>query len=466
LLACGTRDGASAATLPLLASGAEQLVFPYVVVTESWYTGITLVNPDQETAQVRLKAFAEDGTWLGQSSFQMESRTKFARLLSGLIGGVDAGRIRFLQVESTQPLIGFELFGSFFDEGLAGMPAIPAGGQDLTRQAIPEPPAVEKGSPAQAPSVPTGLQGWGRSGSEICLTWCANPADEGVTGYRVYMLDGTFVRPVGNTSGIHLTVAGLRPSTTYRFYIKAVNQNNVVSGNSPLAGAKTLAAGQTEGCYRLLYNSLADPGQYLHGFTVSSLDGVATSLQLQLYNAAGARIWAQTVTLSGREQFTRLLDGLVPAAILPGAAYLRAVADVRLLGFQLYYNSAGSGLPFHLDGLPSAGRGAQRLILPVFRAGEGWDAYLELTNVASGNNPVTVEAWSADGVRLGAWSATMAGAAHLRLGLEALFHGLAGQIGVLDVRASGPVVPDLWILSPDGTRVVSYLGLVVHNAQP
>lgn len=119
----GTTDLAAQTNLPFLEYPEKFNVFPYVVALDEWYTGITLVNTAVETAEVKLTAFSEAGVKLGERTETLAPNGKFARLVSEVFpAGVSPLAIRSIGVESTQPLVGFELFGSMVDEGLAGLP--------------------------------------------------------------------------------------------------------------------------------------------------------------------------------------------------------------------------------------------------------------------------------------------------------------------------------------------------------
>lgn len=98
---------------------------------------------------------------------------------------------------------------------------------------------VGSGTPATdagAPSTPEELVGTGRS-TAVALSWAASSDDAGVTGYDVYR-DGTKVQTV---SGPSATIAGLDPSTSYRFQVVAKDASGKSSDRSNEIAVSTIA---------------------------------------------------------------------------------------------------------------------------------------------------------------------------------------------------------------------------------
>ncbi|MBP7867813.1 MAG: hypothetical protein KA419_17930 [Acidobacteria bacterium] len=149
LLEFGTQDGQSLITLPMTAVSSPSLVFPYVYtqpgVANAYFTGITLINVGNNTAQVTLDAYNENGNLLGTHVESVPEGGKYVRLVEQVFPTVtDPLQIRFVRVASSQPLIGFELFGKWGEMGFAGLPAF-SQGIALAKNGAPEP------SPASLP---------------------------------------------------------------------------------------------------------------------------------------------------------------------------------------------------------------------------------------------------------------------------------------------------------------------------
>ena len=123
----GTRDAESLVTIPLFAAGAGDLVFPYVVASGDFFTGLTLVNTGLAPATPRLLAYDEAGRFLSAAEVTIPSQGKYVRLVEQIfLPEIDPGLIRFIMLEAQSPLVGFELFGSFLFPGLAGLPPFSA----------------------------------------------------------------------------------------------------------------------------------------------------------------------------------------------------------------------------------------------------------------------------------------------------------------------------------------------------
>jgi hypothetical protein len=98
------------------------------------------------------------------------------------------------------------------------------------------------GSCSAVPSAPTGLTATAASSSSIALSWTAvtPPANCTISSYSVYSSTGTLI--ASGVTGTTYTVTGLTASTTYSYYVEAVDSDGT-SPASATASATTLAAG-------------------------------------------------------------------------------------------------------------------------------------------------------------------------------------------------------------------------------
>jgi hypothetical protein len=125
----GTRDDKTLSILPLRDNPSPQIVFPYVYTTpstgESYYTGITVLNPNDAINEIRLRAYTEDGGLLAENLVPVSPGAKYVRLVDQIFDGVpDPNAIRMIRVSASQPVLGFELFGKWNAFGVAGLPAV------------------------------------------------------------------------------------------------------------------------------------------------------------------------------------------------------------------------------------------------------------------------------------------------------------------------------------------------------
>jgi len=329
----GTDDGQSLVTMPLLRGGDTALVFPFVYISDIYYTGLTLVNPGQAAVAARLTALAESGEELAAIDLVIPARGKYVRLLDGIFPGVEPILIRFVAVSAERELVGFELFGSFVDQGLAGLPAVlmtPLTGPPMLRDIPPAADPVTK---------PTGFQGWGISDTAVRLRWNAN-VEPGVH-YVIYRKNGMYTTEVGQTESTAFTVTGLETGRTYTFLMKAVDGVGTFSAYSRQIRVAPLPSGQMDWPHRLFYGAVPDPARYYTGvtFSVSGTEPVTAHAFIQ--DADGLVLADAEWPAAPGEQITRELPALFGQTDIPGAACLRVGADVPLTGFSLYMTRPG-----------------------------------------------------------------------------------------------------------------------------
>ena len=88
------------------------------------------------------------------------------------------------------------------------------------------------------PSAPTGLTATELDVNDVKFSWSPSIDNVGVTGYKVYR-GGTYVA-TSTTTGY--TDSGLKPNTSYSYYVTAVDAAGNASAHSATAGAKTTDA--------------------------------------------------------------------------------------------------------------------------------------------------------------------------------------------------------------------------------
>ena len=67
-------------------------------------------------ATVWLDAYDESGNFLSRHTQYIDVSAKYVRLLASIFDGITPSLIRFITVTSNQPLVGFEIFGSFIED--------------------------------------------------------------------------------------------------------------------------------------------------------------------------------------------------------------------------------------------------------------------------------------------------------------------------------------------------------------
>ncbi len=99
------------------------------------------------------------------------------------------------------------------------------------------PPAAPPAADRKAPTAPSSLRALDRATTWVKLGWKAARDNVRVDGYRVYRVG--VAAPVARVSGTAATVAGLKASTAYAFYVVAVDAAGNVSGRSAVVKAST-----------------------------------------------------------------------------------------------------------------------------------------------------------------------------------------------------------------------------------
>lgn len=94
----------------------------------------------------------------------------------------------------------------------------------------------------QPPSAPAGLTSPGHTDTAVSLAWTAATDNVGVSGYHVYLVNGTSSTLVASTSGTTFTVTGLTASTSYIFGVRAYD---VAGNNSGLSNQLSVTTGAT-----------------------------------------------------------------------------------------------------------------------------------------------------------------------------------------------------------------------------
>lgn len=455
VLTFGTRDDESLVTIPMFARGAADLIFPYVVTTDIWYTGITLINTGADQASPFINAFTEKGEYLTGKVVSIPANGKFVCLVNQIYDYAHPEDIKFLSVESDKALIGFEVFGSFIDKGLAGLPAFSPTVELFKAEAKPE---AKGDTPLTRPSRPTGFEGTAISESEIYLSWNPNPEPD-IKHYAVYSNDGPVPNLIATTTQTHYTRSGLAPQTTYRFSLQAVNTGNEESESTTPILVTTLAQGQQDYPYRVYYNEIPDRAFYDTGITFSNLGAQAVTVHLSVYDANGDLLAENERPVAVLEQMTRYIENFFDNALPEGAAYLKVGATEKLLGFELFWTADELAAPFQFDGVIGVGSGATLHHFPLVRTGAEWFSRVRLTNIAASENDFTIEAFAADGTLLGTVTDVIPPLGKYDEGLETIFPDVFDQIVWIQVESDQQLIGDLFYFSEDLTRLSAYIGL-------
>jgi chitodextrinase len=100
------------------------------------------------------------------------------------------------------------------------------------------------GGDAVAPSTPANLVAGNITATGVTLAWSASTDNVGVTGYRVFRQQGA-AQPVqiATATGTSFAVTGLTASTSYLFFVRAIDAAGNASANSNSVAVTTSAGG-------------------------------------------------------------------------------------------------------------------------------------------------------------------------------------------------------------------------------
>ncbi len=107
--------------VPLISGTAATLYYPHVASDATWWTGLVAYNPSDTATQVTVNPYDAIGTALATSTQTVEPGGRYFGNSMQL--NLPASTAWF-SLESPNPMVGFELFGTFDGKRLAGFSAV------------------------------------------------------------------------------------------------------------------------------------------------------------------------------------------------------------------------------------------------------------------------------------------------------------------------------------------------------
>lgn len=125
---------------------ANNLYFTHIASNQDFYTGIALVNIGNFEQGIVITAFGPGGTLVGSKERTMAPFQKIVEVADVFLEGLgDSQSVDWVLVEADEDVVGFELFGTFNTETLAGLEASTALSTELCYPFIDENLAVGHG---------------------------------------------------------------------------------------------------------------------------------------------------------------------------------------------------------------------------------------------------------------------------------------------------------------------------------
>jgi len=174
------------------------------------------------------------------------------------------------------------------------------------------------GTDTQAPTAPTNLGSSNVSASGTVLSWSASTDNVGVTGYQIFRQQGTSpATQIGTTAGTSFTVTGLTASTSYSFFVRAVDAAGNVSASSSSMGVTTTGTGgggDPGGTGTVAITNAWDTG-YCATLTVANTTSAPITWQVTItVQGTITNLWNGTFTQSGS---TLTVSGVSWNAVIP-----------------------------------------------------------------------------------------------------------------------------------------------------
>lgn len=88
---------------------ASDLYFPHIANPEKWWTGIVVYNPSDQTANLTITPYRQDGTMLPSQTMDIKAKDRYRATVKNLNFQKEAA---WFHISATRPLKGFELFGT------------------------------------------------------------------------------------------------------------------------------------------------------------------------------------------------------------------------------------------------------------------------------------------------------------------------------------------------------------------
>ena len=331
----GTKDDETMVTIPITEAGSRELVFPYVISSESlgYFTGITLINTEVNAATVLLEALTETGRLLDREAVLINGSGKFVRLLGGLFDVDDVSQVRFIRISSDRPLVGFEIFGSYADAGMAGLPAhVPppasrTGEKTVNRviyNEVLDPMLYYTGvTVSNLGAAPTDLHATLRSDLGVVLQekdWPGNPVD---AGEQVTREIWDFFNGAGDRDAAWMEIASPdQPLMGFEIFLSR-------SGNFRFDGI----LGVNQPSNLVLFPLIKSGADWQGWLRVTNPDGIPVEVRVEAYDATGQPMGTISDTLAPYHQFRLDIAQAIPgpdvAWIIVSGGEGGIVADLR-----------------------------------------------------------------------------------------------------------------------------------------
>lgn len=454
-------QGRSDAVLVQLGHGARGLLVPHIASTPDWRTQVTLVNLSGSPRAVTFVAYAEDGSLLETRTAGTLPALGSQSFDVGEVFGPEVfSRGAWARVFSTGDLRGVIAFGTRDGRAQTSLPLFSDG-------------ACEWVFPFVAETDPwyTGVTLVG-TGSYAGLVRLHAHAENGAllgTAQVNLAAGGKYVRlvreifPGLDPGAIRMVrVTSEQPLVGFELFGNWTSAGLAGLAGFPLgagmgddsSAAATGFAAAPRGDWFRVCTEIPSEELFYSSATFCNLEPSPVRFLARLVDPNGSDLAEKTWDVGPYEQVSREIRDLVGQGVsCPPGSYLALTSEAPgFAGFELFMTRSGD---FAFDGFPALFPGGGRLILPLASLGPGCAAGLRVQAFGEPGN-LTFHAFGASGEPLGSTQAPVAGMGLFHGTVAGLFPERWEEVSWIAVQGSRPLVGEMLLASPDGSRTVCY----------
>ncbi len=404
----GTTDNEEMVGVKISKTPSGKLLFPAVKVTDTYWTGISLINTGDTDGTVTFYAYDKDGNELsGSKTWPLLAYGKIVDEAQNFFTDqtLPTGTA-IIEVISNRPCIGFELFGTHKNEsegikgGLAGLSAVALNEDSAFQQALHTASKAVPGT--KGGNAPNNLTATVLNASSVELDW--EVPDTGTPDtYQVWTATVTST-PFGNrvdldtklgeTTSTTYVAGGLQANTEYTFVIVGVTggvQSDASNSVTVTTPAETVPAVFTYMAPRL--EELNGGTTELHMVNTSHEDA---SVTLSSINTSGEVVESTSLTI--HEQGELSVNAGDIFTITSDISGIRVESNQKLVAYEVFNNQGSGG---YYDTLYMFSKGMNKIhFTHIAPQTNYWNSFIAIWNLSEYSNLVELNAYKPDGTLL------------------------------------------------------------------
>ena len=358
-----------------------QIRFNHVAQNSQWFTGIVLVNPNVSTADITFILVKNDGSEVVSNNLtQLDPGEKVVGLVNGYFDQSDLDSASWMVAQSSQSLVGFELFGL---NSFANMSGIQVGTEGFNQGVFAVGQADNEQYVAMSWVNPSLTQS-----ATIQLFGLAEDGTVLATESTIVDPKGKLVDVVQNLMGANWSsdIVAIRwesDSPVHGFELWGdISPRNRMSGMPSLpSGGKTLVLPWLE------ENAVAQ---------IVNPNDVANSITYTLYTKKGSILGSKTYQMDSNEHIN-ITSASFGSVSLEGSLIITAQYPVT--GVVDLYRDRGNGEVMS-EAIPGQVLAGDKLVFSHIASSSQWSTELFLVNLESSTNAINLSSYTKEGVFL------------------------------------------------------------------